>query len=495
MNSHAFDIVEAGSRWRTALVIVASALVLRLITFGNPILYTDEEFYFAAGRAMANGALPFVDIWDRKPIGLFLIFAGPARLPLPWGIWAYQFLALVCVIVTAMVVARLARRAGWHRGATLAAVAYVAWTTLSGGHGGQAPVFYNLFVALAALLIAEASPRNLAARGIAAMALMGLALQIKYTVAIEGAFFGLWILHLVWRQTRKVAAVIVWAAGLMIVALLPTLAAALFYAARHEFPAFLFANLLSIFDVDVQGIGKIGTLALSLAILLPLLVPPAFFSGRGDSAIESEDPQARRFVIGWLLAAIFAFVLMRSWGSHYTLPVILPGTVFAARFFSIPARRTASIGLVALAAIAAQVVVGLNIAKHGTTRQFAALTEAIGHGPGCLYVYSGSSMLYPATQRCAASRYVFPSHLTRSREMGAIGADQAATVRLIFQRAPDVVVMGHAFKGERPEIRALAMSLLDKDYRLVRTLKLGKQPMAIYARRQPLPPRPAVRFD
>jgi hypothetical protein len=39
--------------WRTAIIVIAAVATL-LITFGNS--HTDEEFYFAAGRAITNGA-------------------------------------------------------------------------------------------------------------------------------------------------------------------------------------------------------------------------------------------------------------------------------------------------------------------------------------------------------------------------------------------------------------------------------------------------------
>ena len=101
-------------RW---LIFLAVALAARAVTFGNPILHVDGEFYFVTARAMLDGAMPFVDVWDRKPIGLFLIYAPAAALGYPAGIWAYQALALACLVATGVLAARLAVRAGWQAGA------------------------------------------------------------------------------------------------------------------------------------------------------------------------------------------------------------------------------------------------------------------------------------------------------------------------------------------------------------------------------------------
>ncbi len=60
------------------LILLAVAILARALTFGNPVVHVDEEFYFFTGHSMWQGAWPFVDVWDRKPVGLFLLYALPA---------------------------------------------------------------------------------------------------------------------------------------------------------------------------------------------------------------------------------------------------------------------------------------------------------------------------------------------------------------------------------------------------------------------------------
>lgn len=55
------------------LVLLLITVVLRLDTFGDPNLHGDEVFYHTVGVAMHHGALPYVDVWDRKPFGLFAL--------------------------------------------------------------------------------------------------------------------------------------------------------------------------------------------------------------------------------------------------------------------------------------------------------------------------------------------------------------------------------------------------------------------------------------
>ena len=60
------------------VILLIAAIAVRAIAFGNPVVHVDEEFYFVTAQRMLDGALPYVDIWDRKPIGLFLIYLPAA---------------------------------------------------------------------------------------------------------------------------------------------------------------------------------------------------------------------------------------------------------------------------------------------------------------------------------------------------------------------------------------------------------------------------------
>lgn len=315
------------------------------------------------------------------------------------------------------------------------------------------------------------------------MLLVGVAIQTKYTAALEGVYFGLWLMFSDWTNGRKIAVVI--GRGIMLagIALLPTIAAMAAYASMGELPAFMFANFESIFSRNSDPVREqLANLAKATVILLPLV---AMAAGARTSSTE-RVVGSRTFLIGWLLAALLAFALLPPWTDHYTLPVMLPGAVMAAGLLSRPRGRVIGIALIIIATLAGQASLVIDRHRRGTPAQFATLVRAVGNGPGCIYVYSSSSMLYPATGRCAVSRYVFPSHLTRDRENGAIGVNQMAELHLIFAKAPTVVVMGPPYDGERSDIRAAALALLANDYRLATQLPLGRKRVAIYRRRVPV---------
>ena len=429
---------------------------------------------------MWRGAVPYVDVWDRKPIGLFLIYLPAAALPWPWGIVAYQGMALASVVATAALIVRLARRAGWAHGAVPGGIAYILWIDLAEGQGGQAPVFFNLMV-IAAATLASGRDGAGARRMVPAMLLVGLALQVKYSVLFEGAYFGLWAMAQRWRADRRPLPVLAYGALLATVALLPSLAAAAWYAHLGQFDAFAFANFGSIFLRHPDGIAEQAGNFIGAAAILSPLVALAIIGYR-----TADRTPVQPFLFGWAAAAVFGLIVFGSWFDHYTLPAMVPLAICAAGPLGDHPRLSRwAVPILVVVAISGQILLIAKRAGRGTPLQFAAVAQAIGRGPGCLWVQSGSTMLYARTDRCAPTRYVFPSHLGRVREEGAVGVDQRVEVRRILTAAPAVIVLRPSYRGERADIRAMVERRVAVAYRLRAALPLGNQRIRIFERRQP----------
>lgn len=475
--------LPTNSRLRLPILLMV-AVAARWLTFGNPLVHVDEEFYFVTGMRMWQGALPFVDIWDRKPVGLFLLYALPGALGFPAGIWAYQLMALISTIATAWLVARFADRLGYHRGATAAGLAYILWLDLLGGQGGQAPVFYNVLTIGAALLIVSsihATRRRLI--GLVVMALIGVALSIKTSVVFEGVFFGMWLLADEWRVARTPAAFVLYGIALVTVALLPTLAAVGYYVAAGHWDAFLYANVISIFQRVPDPLLDLASNIGEMVLITSPIVTLAIIAIMRSTAQPNYDRQ-RCFATIWLAVAIGSVMLFRPWFDHYALPMLLPACACAAGIVgSEKWRRLYTPALLLTVAFAGQIVLILQNRGRGDGNELAAMAHAIERGPGCLYVYSGTTMLYAATGRCALSRLLLPSHLIRAREAGATGVDPDREIHRILAAHPEVVVMRPFYRGERPAARHIVTQAMAHGYRLTATLPMGNEMIRIYHRR------------
>lgn len=440
----------------SAVVFLAVALALRLQFLGSPVQHIDEQFYLMVADRMAQGAWPYVDIWDRKPPGLFLIYRAGMALP-GNPVVGVQLLGLLAAVGTALTIERIAQMLASPRGARLAGVAYLGFMPVFGCGYAQSPVFFNLPVAIAALwtiqLVRSPAGGPFIARGCAIMALLGVAMQIKYTALFEGVALGLMLLWHGWRCGVPLARLTAAAALWVVLALAPTAAAVAVYILAGHGEAFMQANFLSIFNKtmgDGRELIRIGQAAL---ILSPFAVG-AFFGPAGT------DKSAHRLARLWGLAAIAGYAVVGHWYDHYVGPMLVPLAVLAAPMLG--AVRWYG-GLVFAVAAVTNLVVGidryLNDGTPAQAEQAAARISEELRG-GCLYQYQGQTVLYRLTGACIPTRFPFPDHLATAPEAPALGVDAAAEARAIMARRPAVVLVDEA---ERPYMQnAVTRGIVDQ---------------------------------
>ena len=450
------------------LAVVLVTFALRASTFGNPILEPDEQFYLLVGDRLLHGQLPYVELWDRKPIGLFLFYAGVRALG-GTGIVQYQIAATACAAITACLIQSIARRGAGAFGAFVAAVAYILFLNPLHGEGGQAPVIYNGLVAFAGWAAFRANdtadPRRILRLGIAAMAACGIAIQFKYTPAIEGIGFGcwfLWRLHAVGTTPRRWLAA---ALAMIGVALLPTIAVGLAYWRLGHLDALIQTNLVSIFqrspfppETRIRQRFIIAVVAAPLALLLPI----ALTYGARVRAARSD------YILNviWCLAAFTGFAMLRDVFDSYFMVVLPPLLILISRIIG-----TRPLGFVAATGLIAwpMLIASPSLARTQTDaavidRIAAAIRPHV--GARCLYVYDGPAILYLLTDACAPTRYLYPDHLTNPTEIPALSIDAVAEEARILATRPGAIVT-----ADRPLIphryaptQALVARAIARDY-------------------------------
>lgn len=458
------------------LLLTLVALVVRARTFGNPVIGFDEQYYLLVGDRMLHGAMPYVDIFDRKPIGLFLLYAG-ARWLGGDGFLAYKLVATGFVIATAFGIQRVARGFAGPGAAVVAAILYILWLNLMEGEGGQSPVFYNaaMLVAASAVLRAVEGRGRLFPCGAVAMAAVGLALQIKYSVLPEGFAFGCILLWQGWRERvplgRLAGMALVWVA----LALLPTLVALGGYGAMGQGQAWLFANIVSLGGQAARPLAdELEGLAACVGILSPLALAIGF--GRPWRHVPAERREGFRLLLVWLAVAGAAVLLYGRFGSpHYALPIVLPGVLVAAPALARWRRAGIAAFLLAIGA-AGQIVLHLSERTKGGAAEALAVANAATPARGCLYVYDGYPALYLLTHSCLPSKWVFPGHLATRDEASAaaIGVDPVAEVRRILAARPGAIVDDYPrFAFGNPATRAVLREVLARDYHLAACIPTG----------------------
>ncbi|ABC62098.1 hypothetical protein [Erythrobacter litoralis] len=461
------------------LALALAALLIRYPAFGDPNYHIDEGFYLFVGQQMQHGLLPYLDIWDRKPAGLFLLYGTIASFG---GIVAYQLTAGVFAWATACVVAAVVGRFADRTAAVLAGVLYLCLIGALAGGGGQSPIFYNLFVALAGLLVLQVIEARSDApgwRGDAAMVLCGLALTIKPTAVVEGAFFGLALLIVRWLCSRALIATMLLGVRLAVFGALPTLLIWAWFAAMGGFAEYWFATMQSIF-MTASPPAEAGWMRLRylLAITwLPLALALAGVAMLLRTPEHLGQPQAW-FVAGWLGAALLGFLTVPNFYDHYALPVATAVAVACGALF---ARPTTGPVLGAAACLYVLYASGFpaaqldRAARSAEGYASAQATIARHIGDGCLFAYDAPPALYRGFRVCDGTRYLFPEHLSNQREAAAIGADPVEELARVLEGKPAVIVASAEPTVETPNraTRELIEAHLAGRYTLVGTAELA----------------------
>lgn len=476
-----------------ALAFLFLFLATRSFLFGNPVVHIDEQFYLFVAERMREGAVPFVDIWDRKPVGLFLLYRGLVALPFD-PVIAYQVGSALFATLTALVISRLAREIASPAAASQAGAAYLLFMPIFNAGMGQAPVFYNLLVALAALVVVEAFKRaeepGLVWRGCVAMLLLGLAIQIKYTVIFEGAAFGLMLLSRgfadVWTYRKLGAVAALWIG----VALLPTLAALAWFAGIGQADAFIYANFVSVFERGSDGWKSYWRLTKEVAVMIPFWLA-IFRAPRMFDTSGGRYPASMRVIRVWAIAACAGFLIFGTWYDHYVAPLLVPLSVLAA-----PALARVRDGerwygrlLLGFGAVAGVAVMIYQYNQHGSKSQFEAMNAAIEqemHG-GCLFIYEGEMAFYRTTNTCLLTTRIFPNHLNTYVEAPAIGVDASAEMARVLASRPSVILTRAA--TEKPylpnmDTRRMIKARLARDYERYAAMRLGSKEYWLYRLRK-----------
>lgn len=463
------------SDWRTLLGLLLFALLIRGLTFTTPVIGFDEQFYLLVGDQMVhNHALPFVDIFDRKPIGLFLIF-GFVRLFGGDGFLQYKLVALLWVVASAFLITRTARTYSSPRASLAAGALYILMLNFMEGEGGQAEIFLNLPVLMAGLLVWRAweTEERIITRGAIAMLLMGVALQIKYTALFEGIFFGLALLWALWSAQRRFTALLLPAVIWIAIALAPTTLAYGVYVVLGHGHEFLFANFLSLFGRNGETLfNQIIPLDEIVGLLLPLSL--LAFLGLRRKRLASP------FLIYWIFASLFGILAFGSFLSpHYAMPLLAPLCLASALFFSdVNSSRPVFLGILGILSLLALVVLDRIVALKGSSAQAYAVARAATPHSGCIFVYDGYPALYMLTHSCLPSRWVFPGHYNTQIEDSekALGISPEAELTRILNTQPPVIVDDWPVNaGGNARTRALLQVALAHDYHLAARIETGTE--------------------
>jgi hypothetical protein len=490
----------------TAFILIAVAVVLqRLPTLPFAYLNVDESAYLAIGSALRHGAIPYVDIIDRKPVGIYLVYALADAL-FADAIVGARVLGGLCSILSAGMIAGIGRR---HLGlswpaATLAGVLFSVYAIAYGGDAAQYNVFVMPFVAGAVALVLRALDRidagaapSAAGIGLAGL-LLGLAMQVKYTPAFEAIGLGLLLIVAGWRRraalgthgNRTLAVGLL----LMIVGgLAPTLAAAAVYWRLGHLDAFIFYN----FTVNLVRTATDyppGLLALRIAVAALIAHPLIGFSLVYGDALRrgavSEQPSSawvRPALLVWLGAALLAALVQRQPYLHYFYAAVPPLALFMAAALAGHGRfgrgaRIATAVYLVLPVIGYFVGWRYETADHGSAMLPREIARTLRQEKvQSLYVFNYFGILYHLSGLPPPTRYTLPTHLLRDLEAASFRFDASGEVARILASHPEAVVVVRPYAANVAADRVMLLEAALRDgYCTGHVYEAGRDKVYVY---------------
>jgi hypothetical protein len=432
-------------------VLGASALVHLPGLFVGPSL--DAAVFDVVGWQVTHGVPLYAGIWDHKPPGIHLIYAGLEAIRGGLDPWLLPWLLSVLACAgTALLIARVLARMGLA--AIAPAVAVLA--ALLGGQyllslGGGLSEEPATFLALSSIVIATGGSRTL--RWVVA----GACLAAAVLVAVQVAPAAVALLVLAWRQDRdRLRAVFATLSGGLLV-LSVTIGA---LAAVGLLPAAVDAVIT--YNAAYRAAGESAGLALralpwTVLALLAVGAPAA----AGILAMRRLPPTVGMGLaaLAWIAGGVLLLVLQARFYAHYAMPLIVPLAVLAGIGLTDLLRilrrsRVSAIAgaLAVMALVAASTVAGaaggvqeLSLWRDANA-QSRSVAEALGEpAPGeTMLVWGNQPYLYRLADRAPAMRYPF---LLPLMTPGYATPDLIASVRAELEADPPVFVVDAGSPG------------------------------------------------
>lgn len=414
----------------------------------------DGGVYALVGGRIAAGDLPYLDVWDHKPPGIYLVNALGDLVSGSAGWWQVAWvISVAAVVLTSVVVSDTLRRVGWRRSAWVAgACCAVALASFPLARGGGLTETLAVLPAAFAIRLVGVGPLT-SHRTLAAGLCVGVAMATSLQAApVLVAAFAVVIAREHGAGTRSTLWRLAWVAvgaGMVWTALLAVLGTA------GATPAAAIALIRYNAAFAVLG-GRddpfVGEAVHAILVLSPLAIAAVLGLGRSIGS-----PRLRPLAVGslvWIVASA-AFILVQGrMELHYLAPLAvplslllpggLPGRRHARRLGLAGAGMAASL-LVAAASvsillIATETAMGLEVRSRQAARDQGVASWIGSHSAvdGTLFVWGNRPQLYTLAQRDPASQYVYLLPLLTP---GFTSQDMVSDVVAGWQQEPPAVIV------------------------------------------------------
>lgn len=472
----------------TVLGLTLWVVLLRLPLLFVDTLGWDEGFYLVVATRLMDGGHLYVDVWDYKPIGIYLIYAAFLLL-FGKSVTAITIGSALAVLATTLLLEAIGRRVfGRPRAGLYAAIVFPVCMLVLQGNSANAENFFIICGAISMLLLGchLARPADMAAHRRAAFLfglVQGIALQIKLLTVFETAFLGLVFAGVIWAERRRLLDLAELCGSFLAGYLLPTLVAFGYFWSIGAFDEMVLATFVSPkgYGTRTFGLhdpfGSLWQIYLTARPYGPLLVVGCLaLAAAMASGLRSPGRRLVPYwlVLAWLLGAFASSTFTGYFFGHYFIVFAAPLSLLAAlgidRFGDSRMARVARVG-VAVLVMAAPLYFYQGDLRRRLADPLYDRAEAIAAevrrlvAPGTrIFALNIDPEVYFLSDTIPATRFAFSWQISRE-SLVPLGIDAPAEIRLLFERKPALVVASRAYMSGPPTgLAGIYRHFIERDY-------------------------------
>ena len=172
-------------------VFALAIFVTHVGSLGREVINWDESTFILIAANVLDGNLPYVELTDAKPPLIFFLLAGAMGV-LGESLLTVRLVGWLCILTTSIAVFAIARRYGAPGPAALAALMFIAMSSVDASQytSTELPAAALLMLSIWTLIAGKRSPWRAGAAGL----LMSLAVLARSNLGIAAAALGAWLL-------------------------------------------------------------------------------------------------------------------------------------------------------------------------------------------------------------------------------------------------------------------------------------------------------------
>ncbi len=430
------------------ILLIFLSFFMRFLSFHYSVIDVDESTYLIIGKEIFKGNLLYVDYYDTKPAGIFLLF-GFLEYISGNGLLLSRIVAALLVAFTGYFLYLLKYRfTKNHLISALSGLIYVALvSSYRFGFAANTEVFFNFFIVLSLYLLFNSRRwHTFLVTGIIA----GMGFIIKYVVLFDMLAF--WTFMLVFGLKKKELQWIAYLGnGLLFILglIIPLGLVALYYYSVGFLPEFTDSSVF--FLQNYQSTYTTRDFILFILDIhikfLPVVLMLYLCIYHKIKRINTEAQEL--FPIIWFFAGVLSVVLLRKPHLHYIIQLFLPVSFILPDFFKlknslnrmIMKHRLAIISYTSLLLLLINIINQSHyLVKPDYPRIIANKLKNNISANETIYVSNYKHIIYYFLDLSPPGKYVHPSLLINGYHIKSIGVKPSLEIKKIMAKKPAYII-------------------------------------------------------